>query len=96
MKSRFQSITLCMAVVAIIPISSACGGSSNSDIETNLRAQLSETQSQLEQAQDLITRLQDQIGVLEIPIETEVTETETETEGIDTTCLLYTSPSPRD
>ncbi len=83
MKSRFQSITLCMAVVAIIPISSACGGSSNSDIETNLRAQLSETQSQLEQAQDLITRLQDQIGVLEIPIETEVTETETE--ELDTT-----------
>ena len=34
----------------------SCSGGSNSDLEASLRAQLSETQTQLEQAQELIVK----------------------------------------
>ena len=64
--------------LVIIPVTLSCGASSNSDLETSLRSQLSTTQSQLEQAQELITNLQDQIEALENTAQTPVLETETE------------------
>ena len=63
--------------LVIVPVTLSCGGSSNSDLETSLRSQLSTTQSQLEQAQELITNLQDQIEALENTAQTLVLETET-------------------
>ena len=64
--------------LVIVPVTLSCGGSSNSDLETSLRLQLSTTQSQLEQAQELITNLQDQIEALESTAQTPVLETEME------------------
>ena len=43
----------------------ACGGGSSSNLEASLRAQLSETQTQLEQAQELIVNLQAEIAATE-------------------------------
>ena len=60
--------------LVIVPVTLSCGGSSNSDLETSLRLQLSTTQSQLEQAQELITNLQDQIESLENTNQTPVPE----------------------
>lgn len=48
----------------------SCGGDSNSNLEMSLRAQLAETQSQLEQAQDLIVELQADLAASESPAET--------------------------
>ena len=44
------------------------------DLETNLRSQLSATQAQLEQAQELIANLQDQIESLESTMQTPLPE----------------------
>ena len=64
--------------LVIVPLTLSCGGNSNSNLETSLRSQLSTTQSQLEQAQELITNLQDQIEALESTVQTPVTETKIE------------------
>ena len=75
MRTRFRSLTL-LVMAVLVPISFSCGGNANTDLEANLRAQLSETQSQLEQAQDLIANLQGQIETLENATESQILETE--------------------
>ena len=74
MNPKFRLLVALTTTFAIVPFALSCGGSSNSDMETNLRSQLSATQAQLEQAQELITNLQDQIGLLESTIQTPVPE----------------------
>ena len=76
LKVRLRAALITLLV--IVPFTLSCAGSSNSDLETSLRSQLSTTQSQLEQAQDLITNLQDQIEALEITVQTPVFEPEME------------------
>ena len=75
MKTRFRSLTL-LVIAGLVPISFSCSGNTNTDLEANLRAQLSETQSQLEQAQDLIANLQGQIETIESATESQILETE--------------------
>ena len=75
MKTRFRSLIF-LVIAGLVPISFSCGGNTNTDLEANLRAQLSETQSQLEQAQDLIANLQDQIETLESSTESQILDTE--------------------
>ena len=78
MKPKVRLLTALVSSLVIIPFALSCGGSSNSDLETSLRSQLSTTQSQLEQAQELITNLQDQIEALESTVQTPVLEPEME------------------
>ena len=80
MKSRFRLLAALIATVVLAPIAIACGGGSDSDLETSLRSQLSATQTQLDQAQELITNLQNQIEALESTMQVPVTEPETEEE----------------
>ncbi len=75
-KVRLRAALITSLVIVTFTLS--CGGSANSDLETSLRSQLSATQLQLEQAQELITNLQDQIEALESTIQTPVLEPETE------------------
>ena len=79
----------------IVPFTLSCGGSSNSDLETSLRSQLSTTQSQLEQAQELITNLQDQIEALESTVQTPVLEPEME-EASSTEEVVEETPETSD
>ena len=84
MKSRVPLFAALIITMGFVPLSFACGGNSNSDLEANLRSQLSATQSQLDQAQELITNLQDQINSLESSADTLAPELETEiTETIE-------------
>ncbi|MBC95685.1 hypothetical protein CL649_02315, partial [bacterium] len=61
MNPKVRLLATLITTLVIVPFTLSCGGSSNSDLETSLRSQLSATQAQLEQAQELITNLQDQI-----------------------------------
>ena len=69
MKPKVRLLAALISSLGILPFVLSCGGSSNSDLETSLRSQLSATQAQLEQAQELITNLQDQIESLESTIQ---------------------------
>ena len=66
MNPKVHLLAALVTSLIIVPFTLSCGGSSNSDLETSLRSQLSATQAQLEQAQELITNLQDQIDSFEI------------------------------
>ena len=74
MNSKIRLLTALVSSLVTVPFIVSCGGSSNSDLETSLRSQLSATQAQLEQAQELITNLQDQIESLERTIQTPAPE----------------------
>ncbi|GIR37913.1 MAG: hypothetical protein CM15mP49_32980 [Actinomycetota bacterium] len=74
MNSKIRLLAALVSSLVIVPFALSCGGSSNSDLETSLRSQLSATQAQLDQAQELITNLQDQIESLENTIQTPVPE----------------------
>ena len=75
MKPKVRLLTALVSSLVIIPFALSCGGSSNSDLETSLRSQLSATQAQLDQAQELITNLQDQIESFESTDQTPEPET---------------------
>ena len=84
MKPKVPLLTALVSSLVFVPFALSCGGSSNSDLETSLRSQLSATQAQLDQAQELITNLQDQIESLESAIQAPVPETEmVETEATE-------------
>ena len=90
MNPKVHLLAALVTSLIIVPFTLSCGGSSNSDLETSLRSQLSVTQSQLEQAQELVTNLQDQIESLESAIqaplpETEMVETEATEEATEET-----------
>ena len=74
MNSKIRLLAALVSSLVIVPFALSCGGSSNSDLETSLRSQLSATQAQLDQAQELITNLQDQIESLESTIQTPIPE----------------------
>ena len=91
--SVMHSNKLRLAIIGAVLLGmvAACGGESNSTLEASLRAQLSETQTQLEQAQELIVNLQTEIAA------TEATEQEMETEAepvIEEETLEETDESP--
>ena len=75
MNSKVRILAALISSLVIVPFALSCGGSSNSDLETSLRSQLSATQAQLDQAQELITNLQDQIESLENTIQTPIPDT---------------------
>ena len=75
MNPKVRLLAVLVTSLVIVPLTVSCGGSSNSDLETSLRSQLSATQAQLEQAQELITNLQDQIESLESTVQTPEPET---------------------
>ena len=70
-----NKLRLAIIGAVLLGMVASCGGESNSTLEASLRAQLSETQTQLEQAQELIVNLQTEIAA------TEATEQEMETEA---------------
>ena len=74
MNPKVRLLAALVSSLVIVPFALSCGGSSNSDLETNLRSQLSATQAQLEQAQELIANLQDQIESLESTMQTPLPE----------------------
>ncbi len=78
MNPKVRLLATLITTLVIVPFTLSCGGSSNSDLETSLRSQLSATQAQLEQAQELITNLQDQIESVESAVQTPVPEPELE------------------
>ena len=78
MNPKRRLLAALISTLVIVPFTVSCGGTSNSDLETSLRSQLSATQAQLEQAQELITNLQDQIESIESTVQNQVPEPETE------------------
>ena len=62
--------TVGLVLIFAAALLTSCGGDSDSNLEMSLRAQLAETQSQLEQAQDLIVELQADLAASESPAET--------------------------
>ena len=86
-----NKLRLVIIGAVLLGMVASCGGESNSALEASLRAQLSETQTQLEQAQELIVNLQTEIAA------TEATEQEMETEAepvIEEETLEETDESP--
>ena len=78
MNPKRRLLAALISTLVIVPFTVSCGGTSNSDLETSLRSQLSATQAQLEQAQELITNLQDQIESIESTVQNQVPEAEIE------------------